>query len=89
MKEAMFQIDGNKSPGPNGYGSGFDNAAWKIMGQDVTEKATEFFQNGKLFKHLNSTIIALIPNVEILEEASQYRPISCYSVLYKCISRLL
>ncbi|XP_019254086.1 PREDICTED: uncharacterized protein LOC109232821 [Nicotiana attenuata] len=84
----MFQINSNKSPGPDGYGSGFYNASWKIVGQDVTEAVMEFFQNGKLLKYLNSTIIALIPNVEVPEEASQYRPISCYNVLYKCISKL-
>ncbi|XP_070012299.1 uncharacterized protein [Nicotiana sylvestris] len=57
----MFQIDGNKSPGPDEYGSGFYKAAWKIMGQDVTEVVIEFFQNRQLLKQFNSTVIALIP----------------------------
>ncbi|XP_070025730.1 uncharacterized protein [Nicotiana sylvestris] len=29
VKQAMFQIDSNKSPSPDGYGSGFYKAAWK------------------------------------------------------------
>ncbi|WMV07590.1 hypothetical protein MTR67_000975 [Solanum verrucosum] len=32
----MFQIDSNKSPGPDGFGSGFYRAAWSIVGEDVT-----------------------------------------------------
>lgn len=28
VKEAMFHIDNNKSPGPDGFGSGFYKAAW-------------------------------------------------------------
>lgn len=43
MKEAMFQIDGNKSRGLDGYGSDFYKAAWKIVGQDVTEALMKFF----------------------------------------------
>ncbi|XP_019246442.1 PREDICTED: uncharacterized protein LOC109226094 [Nicotiana attenuata] len=89
VKGAIFQIDGNKSPGPDGYGSGFYKAAWKIVGWDVTATVIEFFQNGHFLKQLNSTVIALIPKVEAPEEASQYRPISCCNVLYKCISKLI
>ncbi|XP_070012298.1 uncharacterized protein [Nicotiana sylvestris] len=57
----MFQIDSNKSPGPDGYCNGFYKAAWKIMGQDVTEAAMEFFQNRQLLKQLNIIVITLIP----------------------------
>lgn len=30
VNEAMFNIDSNKSPGPDGYGSGFFKATWSI-----------------------------------------------------------
>ncbi|KAM3204397.1 hypothetical protein P3L10_027806 [Capsicum annuum] len=43
VKKAMFQIDSNKSLGPNGYGSGFYKAAWSIVGQDVISAVLEFF----------------------------------------------
>ncbi|KAH0675380.1 hypothetical protein KY285_023181 [Solanum tuberosum] len=67
VKEAMFKIDSNKSPGSDGFGSGFYKAAWLIIGDDITKVIMDFFQNGRLLKKLNATIIALIPEVENLE----------------------
>lgn len=64
VKDVAFQIDSKKSPGPYGFDNRFYKAAWHIVGQDITEAIAEFFQNGKLLKQLNSTVIALIPKVE-------------------------
>ncbi|KAH0664807.1 hypothetical protein KY285_026013 [Solanum tuberosum] len=79
VKTTMFQIDSNKSPGPDGFGSGFYKAAWSIVGQDVTTAVLEFFQNSKLLRQINSTSIALIPKIEIEESSesdSSKKPIS-------------
>nr|XP_009780318.1 PREDICTED: uncharacterized protein LOC104229377 [Nicotiana sylvestris] len=65
VKQAMFQIDINKSPGPYGFGSGFYKAAWPIVGGDITETILEFFQNGRLLRQINTINIALIPKVEV------------------------
>lgn len=43
LKDAMFHIDSNKSPGPDGFGSGFYKAAWSIVGQDIIEAVLERF----------------------------------------------
>ncbi|KAH0743029.1 hypothetical protein KY290_031022 [Solanum tuberosum] len=63
VKQAMFSIDKNKSPGPDGYGSDFFQAAWGIIGKDVTKAILEFFHIGKLLKQLNATMISLIPKI--------------------------
>ncbi|XP_070013891.1 uncharacterized protein [Nicotiana sylvestris] len=88
VKEAMFSIDSNKSLGPDGYGSGFFKATWSITGEEVTEAILKFFEKGRLLKQLNETIIALIPKIDNPEFASQYRPISCCNIFYKCISKM-
>lgn len=89
VKKAMFSIGNTKSPGPDGYGSSLYKSAWNIMGKDISEAILEFFQNGKLLRQINSTIIALIPKMDKSEYAIQYRPISCGNVLYKCISKMI
>ncbi|XP_070030442.1 uncharacterized protein [Nicotiana sylvestris] len=44
-KQALFQIDSNKSPRPDG---------------DIIEAILDFFRNGRLLKQINFTSIALI-----------------------------
>ncbi|KAI4353134.1 hypothetical protein L6164_002105 [Bauhinia variegata] len=85
----MFEIHSNKSPGPDGYGSGFFKATWEIIGRDVTGSVLDFFTDRKLVKWINSTIIALIPENESPKNAAEYRPISCCNAIYKCISKML
>ncbi|GJS56484.1 RNA-directed DNA polymerase, eukaryota, reverse transcriptase zinc-binding domain protein [Tanacetum coccineum] len=63
IKEAMFSMGDEKSPGPDGFSAAFFKEAWHIVGVDVINAIREFFTNGKLLKELNHTIIALIPKV--------------------------
>lgn len=65
VKKAMFRIDTNKSPGPDGFGSGFYKAAWSIVGKDITNAVLQSLRNGKLLKQMNATMIALIPKVKV------------------------
>lgn len=65
VKEAMFGIDKNKSSGPDGYGSGFFQDTWSVVGEEAVGAVLEFFENGKLLKQINSTSITLIPKVEM------------------------
>nr|XP_016433942.1 PREDICTED: uncharacterized protein LOC107760411 [Nicotiana tabacum] len=89
VKETMFSIGKNKSPVPDEYGSGLYKATWSIVGKDVIEVVLEFFHNGKMIRQINATNIALIPKSDHPKSASQYRPIACCNVLYKCISKIL
>ncbi|XP_022030684.1 uncharacterized protein LOC110931606 [Helianthus annuus] len=63
VKSAMFSIGENKAPGPDGYTSAFFKNSWEIVGDEVTKAILEFFNNGKLLKQINHTIIALVPKV--------------------------
>jgi len=85
----MFSIDVNKSPGPNGNGSGFLRDVWSVVGEGVIHVILEFLESGKLLRQINATIIAQIPKIAVPEYASQFRPISCCNVIYKCVSKVL
>ena len=37
----------------------------------------------------NSTIVALVPKCQNPSRIQEYRPISCCSVIYKCITKIL
>ncbi|KAL2251973.1 UNVERIFIED_CONTAM: hypothetical protein Sindi_2319600 [Sesamum indicum] len=63
VKQAVFDIDEDKAPGPDGYSSGFFKAAWPIVGQEVTSAVLDFFSTGRLLKQINTTLLVLIPKV--------------------------
>ncbi|GKA47142.1 reverse transcriptase domain-containing protein [Tanacetum coccineum] len=89
IRDAIFCMGDNKALGPNGYSTAFFKEAWGIISGEVIKAVKEFFINGVLLKELNHTIIALIPKVTTPMRVNDYRPISCYNVLYKCISRII
>ncbi|GKD82970.1 hypothetical protein Tco_1349809 [Tanacetum coccineum] len=47
----------------------------------------EFFNTGKILKDVNATIISVVPKLDIPSKVS--RPIACYNVVFKCISKIL
>ncbi|GJU84121.1 RNA-directed DNA polymerase, eukaryota, reverse transcriptase zinc-binding domain protein [Tanacetum coccineum] len=89
IKATMFGIGDCKAPGPDGYTTCFFKKAWSIVGNDVCLAIKEFFKTGKLLKEIRSTLIALIPKVHHPKFVTEFRPIACCNVLYKCISKIL
>lgn len=61
VKQELWKIAGDKSPGPDGYRSQFYKDSWRITGRDVTAAVLEFFKTGKLLHVLNNTVITLFP----------------------------
>ncbi|XP_056691809.1 uncharacterized protein [Spinacia oleracea] len=81
VKYAMFSINGDKAPGPDGFGSHFFRENWNIVGEDVTKAVLDFFHTGKLLKEINSTTITLIPKTKCPKNVTEFRPISCCNVI--------
>ncbi|GJV37816.1 RNA-directed DNA polymerase, eukaryota, reverse transcriptase zinc-binding domain protein [Tanacetum coccineum] len=61
----------------------------KVVKKDICEAIKDFFFNGKFLKEINSTIISLVPKVTSPHKVTDFRPIACYNVLYRCISKIL
>ena len=89
IKEAIWSIDDNKAPSLDGFNSKFYKVVWPIVSQDVINAIQGFFATRKLLKSWNNIAITLIPNVPCPTKPGDYRPISCYHTLYKCISKLI
>ncbi|GJY75471.1 RNA-directed DNA polymerase, eukaryota, reverse transcriptase zinc-binding domain protein [Tanacetum coccineum] len=89
IKNAMFSIDDNKGPGPDGFIAKFFKRAWHVIGMDVCNAVKEFFAGGKLLRELNATLITLVPKVRTPNKVTDFRPIACCNVAYKCISKII
>ncbi|GJZ03194.1 hypothetical protein Tco_0521155 [Tanacetum coccineum] len=89
VKEAVFEMGNDKSPGPNRYTAAFFKEAWDVVSTDITKAVQEFFINGYLLKEVNHTIIALILKVSSPSRINDYRLISCSNIIYKCIRKIL
>ncbi|KAK4381223.1 Transposon TX1 uncharacterized protein [Sesamum angolense] len=89
VKTALFHIEEDKAPGPDGFSSGFFKGAWPVVGEEVSKAIIDFFKTGRLFKQLNATLLTLIPKVRTPHSVADFRPISCCNVVYKVISKIL
>lgn len=89
IKEAIFSIPEDKSPGPDGYTSGFYKAGWSTIGKEVCIAIQSFFRSGKLLKEVNDTLIIVVPKKYCPKYVSDYMPIACCIVLYKAIVKIL
>ncbi|GKU96282.1 hypothetical protein SLEP1_g9530 [Rubroshorea leprosula] len=89
IKEAVWDYDSSKSPGPDGFNFRFVKAMWEDIKADVVGFVQEFHRNGKLVYGSNASFIVLIPKVDNPQKIEEYRPISLIGVMYKIIAKLL
>ncbi|CAK8567605.1 unnamed protein product [Lathyrus sativus] len=65
LKDAIWDCDGDKTPGPNGFSLEFFKKGWDFLNEDLMNFLNEFYISGKLLKALTGSFLALFPKVEI------------------------
>ncbi|XP_024004985.1 uncharacterized protein LOC112082116 [Eutrema salsugineum] len=89
ITNVVFHLPKNKAPGPDGLSMEFFLDSWDLVGADLIKPVKEFFNSGSLLRNFNATAIILIPKIQVADQLSQFRPISCCSTVYKVINRFL
>ena len=89
VKKAVFDCDGNKSPGPDGFTLAFFQKCWDEVKADIMSVMNDFHASGVVNRGVNETYIALIPKKYGSCRISDFRPISLVTSLYKIISKVL
>jgi len=87
IKQALFSIQEFKSPGLDGFNSGFYKASWKHTSTMVCQAIQEFFKKGDLPSFYGETKLVMLPKINNPQKASDFRPISCCNVIYKTITK--
>lgn len=64
VKDAMWDCEGSKSPGPDGFNFEFFKNYWDIVKGAIMRMIKEFHQYGKLAHGSKSSFIMLIPKKE-------------------------
>ncbi|GKV44307.1 hypothetical protein SLEP1_g51499 [Rubroshorea leprosula] len=88
VKEAVWECESSKSPGPDGFNFKFVKVMWEDIKSDVVEFVQEFHEQGKIAKGSNASFIVLIPKVENPQKIEEYRPISLIDVMYKILAKI-
>jgi len=89
VREAVWNFEGTKSPGPDGFNFNFIKANWETLKEDVMGVVHSFHETGILPKGCNASFIALVPKVKDPTTIDQYKPISLVGAMYKIITKVM
>ncbi|KAL8133749.1 hypothetical protein AgCh_008986 [Apium graveolens] len=89
VKHALFQMNPDKAPGPDGMTPGFFQKYWSIVGTYVIKIVQDFIDTGQMSEELNETNIVLIPKNKSPVNMGDLRPIALCNVAYKIVSKVL
>ncbi|KAM3288232.1 hypothetical protein P3S67_021662 [Capsicum chacoense] len=89
VTNALIGIEDMKALGVESFNTFFYKKSWTVIGEDVTKVVLQFFETGTLHKPVNCTLVTLIPKVKDPSYVKEFQPISCCSVIYKLISKII
>lgn len=75
IQRAFFDIDGLKTPSPDGFQVIFFQKHWRTLGHQVSEFILIVFQSEMSVGMVNQTFLVLIPKVQHPKSIVQFRPI--------------
>ncbi|PNY16800.1 ribonuclease H, partial [Trifolium pratense] len=89
IKNAVFSLNKDSAPGPDGFGGFFYQTYWDIIHKDVVNAVLQFFSSGWILPNFNSNTLILIPKTSNADSIDQYRPIALANFNFKIISKVL
>ncbi|XP_039114040.1 uncharacterized protein LOC120249550 [Dioscorea cayenensis subsp. rotundata] len=89
IRRAVFDLNADKAPGPDGFPIFFFQKYWEIVKDDIYKLCDDFYWGRANLERINWANIALIPKNQSSENPSQFRPISLINSSLKIISKIL
>jgi hypothetical protein len=89
VKKAVFNMEHNKAPGPDGFPAEFYQVFWEIFKFNLFALFVDFHKNSLSVHSLNFGIITLIPKKDNVNKIQDYRPICLLNVPFKIITKVL
>ena len=88
VRDAIFQMEHNKAPGPDGFPAEFFQVFWGIIKEDLLHLFAELHREALNLYSLNFGIITLIPKIHNATKIQQYRPICVLNVSFKIFTKV-
>jgi exonuclease III len=88
VREAIFQMEHNKAPGPDGFPAEFYQVFWDVIKDDLLSLFKDFHDETLDLFSLNFGIISLIPKIENANKIQQFRPICVLNVSFKIFTKV-
>ncbi|MCH86209.1 RNA-directed DNA polymerase (Reverse transcriptase) [Trifolium medium] len=73
IKKAVFSLNKDSAPGPDGFSGFFYQTYWEIIQKEVCNAVMEFFSTGFLLPNWNANSIVLIPKMQHADTVDQFR----------------
>ncbi|RVW86011.1 Transposon TX1 uncharacterized 149 kDa protein [Vitis vinifera] len=89
ISKAIFQLDRDKAPGPDGFTITVFQDCWDVIKEDLVRVFAEFHRSGIINQSTNTSFIVLLPKKSLTKKISDFRPISLITSLYKIIAKVL
>ncbi|XP_019431934.1 PREDICTED: uncharacterized protein LOC109339025 [Lupinus angustifolius] len=89
IKGAVFAMNGEGAPGPDGFGGCFFHNFWDIVGKDLCQSVKQFFKQCWILPNLNSNNLVLIPKFPSADKIEDFRPIALANFQFKIITKVL
>ncbi|XP_058784117.1 uncharacterized protein LOC131658884 [Vicia villosa] len=89
MKDVIWNSEGDKSPGSDGFSMGFYKKCWPFFKKDIIDFVNEFFEWATLPKGVTASFLALISKVDNPSNLDDFRPICLIGSMYRILSKLL
>jgi hypothetical protein len=87
-REAIFSMEHNKAPGPDGFPAEFYQHFWETIKGDLMNMFHELHTGELPLFSLNFGVITLIPKVKEANKIQQYRPICLLNVSFKIFTKV-
>lgn len=89
IKRVLDDIPSSNAPGMDGFNSHFLKTSWDTIKTDIHVAISDFFNSGKILKEFNVTSFTLVPKVSVPASVGDSRPLTCCSLIYKYIFKLM